>query len=86
MVLPLEGVSRGAVILRFYRWRGCLCLPGGGPWRWCPGGCGGGAGVVRWAGARRASMKAEGGALAPPSCPPVSSGKTIELLILTCNL
>ena len=33
MVLPLEGVSRVAVILRFYRWRehlllrGCLCLP-----------------------------------------------------------
>ena len=28
--------------------------------------------------------KAEGGALGPPSCPPVSSGKTIELV--TCNL
>ena len=34
MVLPLEGVSRGAVILRFYRWRDALpaeglqlCLP-----------------------------------------------------------
>ena len=25
MVLPLEGVSRVAVILRFYRWRGCSC-------------------------------------------------------------
>ena len=58
--LPLSPWGRAMEVAPWRVWGG---LAWGG-WR-------GVAGVVGWAGARRASMKAEGGALAPPSCPPV---------------
>ena len=86
MVLPLEGVSSVAVILRFYRWRDALpteglqlCLPSLGAGH---GGCGG------WPPAPAAAAGQGGGWLAglgqgkgasrasmePPSCPAAAAG------------